>query len=108
MTELDPQWYFDHVLDHATPGDYAGVIAPDSTAVWQAWWRERARADPDAARQGFVRTTAQLRAAGIDSNAVRRAVRRGTWTRPVRGVVVTVDVGSGDDGGTHARRPGPA
>lgn len=102
VVEPDPEWYLDNVLAYAEPGRTDRVV-PGPVAQWQAWWRERWHtADRDRAGliargQGFVITTAQLRALGWAEHDLRREVRRGRWCVPARGIASPVVVPDGED-----------
>jgi hypothetical protein len=73
-----------------------------SVERWQARWSERAyrlavdapadlrQAHRVAGRQGFVLTTGQARAAGLDSARLRSLIRRKVWWTPRRGIVVVL------------------
>lgn len=107
--EPDPDWYLDNVLVHATP-DRVERVSLTPTQSWRAWWRKVwDRADHDLAsriarEQGFVLTTAQLRACGWADHDLRREIRRGTWTAPARGVASPVVIAEDGDRFLGARR----
>jgi hypothetical protein len=105
----DPDWYLDNVPAAAMPGRVEpAVLAPAES--WRAWWRRQweyaGRDLPSriAREQGFVLTTAQLRACGWADHDLRREIRRGTWTAPARGVASPVVVPQDGDRFLGARR----
>jgi hypothetical protein len=63
---------------------------------WQRWWQKQADELADdpatrlALRHGFVVRTDALLAAGWSHNDIRRAVRRGMWSRPAHGALSPV------------------
>ena len=88
---------------------------PVDSRPWDAFWNATVRdvlllgaAGDLAARQGFVLSPAQARAAGVDAAEVRRHLRAGRWWQPRRGVLSPVRFGPPpDDPGparTHERR----
>lgn len=93
----DPDWYLDHVLVHASPGD-GGRIVVGEAASWQSWWRSchatAAARWPSLGRiaggQGHLITTAQLRELGLPRHQERALVRSSSWSRPTTGVVCIV------------------
>jgi very-short-patch-repair endonuclease len=93
----EPDWYLDNVLVNARPGELqpAGPISS-----WKAWWAAQESGEDRLSRlarsQGFVVSTAQLRAHGWADHDLRREVRRGTWWVPGRGCASPVVV-TGDD-----------
>jgi very-short-patch-repair endonuclease len=93
----DPDWYLDHVLVDALPGGPRRAAAGPAHE-WDAWWREvlsELPSDPVhglAAGQGFAVTAGQLADLGWDPSDIRREVRRGTWFRPLRGVLSPVNI----------------
>jgi very-short-patch-repair endonuclease len=94
----DPEWYLDNVLVHATPGVDGVNTLP--IAAWRDWWRRQADTmdllSVIARGQGFVVTTAQLRASRWADHDLRREVRRGNWWVPGRGTASPVVI-DGDD-----------
>ncbi len=93
----DPEWYLDNVVLPAGPPDERSLTAverwrgqwvrrADELARWGAGDTARARAVDLAGRQGFVLTTAQARAAGIEPPEQRRLLRSGQWCFVRRGV----------------------
>jgi very-short-patch-repair endonuclease len=94
----DPEWYFEHILKDAEPG-FPGRTPRGPVQQWHTWWRDRERELRGAlpAKQGFVLTTAQVRAAGLDQE-IRRAVRRGRWSVPAYGVRSPIVVPAADPG----------
>lgn len=105
----DPQWYLDNVLAYAEPGRIDRVRT-GRAAAWHAWWREqwvaaeRDEASRIARDQGFVVSAAQLRVLGWVDHELRREVRRGRWSVPVRGVASPVVVPEGADAFLTLRR----
>lgn len=110
---LDPDWYFEHVLFHATPG---GVRTPAvdlrPVAVWDRWWDAIAhRPDPLVAASsahGFVLSVAQLDGFGVSRSRRRNEIRQGRWTAAGEGFLApfsVVEPGDGpQDSWLHERR----
>jgi very-short-patch-repair endonuclease len=103
----DPDWYLEHVLVDAQPGRGDRLELPPA-ARWQSWWTERAgelgsdAASQLAIRQGFVASTGQLAELGWQPHDLRREMRRGSWSRPIRGVASPLVLG--DERGPSGRR----
>lgn len=113
VSDPDSDWYFDHVLFHAEPGQ-AGRVEIGPAARWQAWWHARARnlgaewpaLSARATQQGFALTTAQLGDLGVARHVARRLIRADRWRTPQRGAVAIVGPTreQGDDPWVSRRR----
>jgi very-short-patch-repair endonuclease/predicted transcriptional regulator of viral defense system len=62
-------------------------------ALGQSQWPQVRRAEQVALGQGFVLTTAQARAAGVDRAMARSLIRRRLWSVPRYGTLAVVSVG---------------
>lgn len=107
--EPDAESYLDNVLAFAVPGRIEPATR-GPVGEWGAWWQRQwlaaGRDAPSmiAREQGFVITTRQLRTCGWADHDLRRAVRRGTWSTPARGVASPVVVSDSRDAFLRKRR----